>query len=334
MNVQYGNIESDLALETPFAKGCTEKIKNCWHFSTDGNFAEYFFLDEDDFIHGMNRIYFVLRKFAVTILAFCLMDNHVHFVLWGEFGECRSFMHEYVRRTSIHIARRHGERHKLEGVPVNFQAVTDDDYLKTVIAYVLKNPPVAGIPFNAYDYPWSSASLYMRAHSLSTGKSNDAVMSRTSLWASPARLSPDYVFDRFSDRNFTEMREETGCREHLPNELKMIGRMIFPGEYVAAGIVDRIYRTFKSFNYFMCRSREADVESRGGSLSRLSIPYQELRQHKGEICRELFGEASSRFLSTEQRFHLAKALRARFNCSPKQIARVSGLKYEEIKNHL
>lgn len=110
--------------------------------------------------------------------------------------------------------------------------------------------------------------------------------------------------------------------------------MVFPKEFVAVEIVERIFRTHKAFNYFMCISKESDVESVQGSISRLSIPYSELHQHKDELCRERFGVKTIRTLSTDQRLYLAKTLLSKYNCSPKQVAKACGLKYEEAKEFL
>lgn len=112
----------------------------------------------------------------------------------------------------------------------------------------------------------------------------------------------------------------------------MIGQLVFPGAYVAYELVERIYKTCKSFNYFFCITKEDDVEARGGQLSLLSIPMQEMRQHKNELCQELFGVKSIKTLSVQQRVRLARTLRARYNSSLKQIIRLCGLVYDEVKD--
>ena len=81
-------IVSDLGLDLPFVKGRRITIKNCWHFSTDGNAVDSMFYDDDDFIAGMNRVFIVVRGYNVVILAFSLMDTHLHFILYGTFEEC------------------------------------------------------------------------------------------------------------------------------------------------------------------------------------------------------------------------------------------------------
>ena len=309
-------IESDLGLNVPFFKGQKIKIKNCWHFSTDGNAVDAMFEDEADFIAGMNRIFVVVQGYNVVILAFSLMDTHVHFILYGTFEECNRFMHEYVRLTSWYISITHHESNKLDHVPIRHQPVEDDFYLKTVICYAVKNAPVGGIMFNALDYPWSSGPLYFR---------------RQSYWSSPRWMDGVETGQAMgSEQRKSALRTKNASISHTV--VPIIGPLVFPGEYVAYEIVERLFKTCKSFNFFLCITKEEDVEARGGSISLLSIPMQEMRQHKNEVCKELFGQQSVKGLSTEQRLRLARTLRARYNSSLKQIVRLSGLVYDEVKH--
>ena len=312
-------IISDLGLNAPFVKGQTISIKNCWHFSTDGKAVDVIFYDDTDFISGMNRIYVTLKSYRIIILAFSLMDNHLHFVLYGDFEQCNQFMHEYVWRTSRHIAVTHHDNHKMDGVPIDYQVVDTDAYLKTVICYTIKNAPAAGIPYNAWDYPWSSGPLYFR---------------RAGLWSSPIWLESE--MEKLSDLDLGTHGLRNYLQTNTPSSenVRTIGRLVFPGEYVAFELVEKIFKTCKSFNYFYCKTKEDDVDSRGGDVSRLSIPMKEMRQHKRDVCRELFGVENVKSLSTEQRLRLARTLRAKFNSSPRQIAALSGLVYDEVKDKL
>jgi REP element-mobilizing transposase RayT len=121
---------SDLSLDKPFVKGKNLPIRNCWHFCTDGNAVDRLFDDDHDFRDGMNRVFIVRRDFSVIILAFCLMDTHVHFILYGAFEECNKFMHKFIQLTSRHIWFRHAERKKLWRLPISHQFIDNDFYLK------------------------------------------------------------------------------------------------------------------------------------------------------------------------------------------------------------
>ena len=361
---------SDLSLDKPFVKGKNLPIRNCWHFCTDGNAVDRLFDDDQDFRDGMNRVFIVRRDFSVIILAFCLMDTHVHFILYGAFEECNKFMHKFVQLTSRHIWFRHAERKKLWRLPISHQFIDNDFYLKVAICYVIKNAPVAGLPFNALDYPWSGNPLYFRRmgywNSLLTPvtgigatdgldvvhgatavlqmatdfvqgstaflqRATDVVTAGTE--AVLGRLAGTAVFgESLKEMSQRKVKALLKTKTEITEDVRVIDGIVHPGEYVAWEIVERIFKTHKSFNRFMCISKEEDVENRGGSISRLSIPIQEMRQYRNEICKELYGVESIRTLSAKERLKLAKVIRSRYNSSLKQIARVCGLVYEEVKD--
>ena len=274
------------------------------------------FRDDEDFKDGMNRIFVLQERHKVIILAFVLMDTHVHFVLWGDLRECKMFMLEYIKLTSRSIAQKYGERHKFEHLFPDYQAIGDDRYLKTAICYVLKNPPVGGLAYNALEYPWSSASLYFR---------------RQGYWTSPGWNS---LMKSSADYSVRNLRTLLRCRDLPEKSFSLIGDLVFPGEYVATNVVEKLFRTHRAFNFFMCISKETDVESVQGAISRLTIPYSELQQHKNELCRSRFNVDTIRSLSTNQRLSLAREIKASYNCSPKQIAKACGLIYAEVKEML
>lgn len=315
------NIERDLGLNEPLYKGRNLAIKNCWHFYTNGNNIGHMFCDEQDFKNGMNRIFVAINKFRVIILAFTLMDTHIHFILHGQFEECNRFIHHFINITSRAISKRFNESHKLADAQISHQTINNEQYLKTAICYVLRNAPVGGIPYNALDYPWSSAPLYFKGPT----KCN---------WTSPLWQAPSN-FMELQNLTFTEKRKFLKTRN--PGTLqnaKIFHGIVFPGEYVAYEVVERIFKTHKSFNYFLNTCKESYIESRQGNIANLSIPIQELRMLRNALCKELFNVEYSRNLSTLQRLKLARALKRKYSCSTKQIARICGLLYDEAKHLL
>ena len=320
-------MEMDLSVNAPYIKGHPNPVRNCWHFYTDGNAIDRLFDDREDFKDGMNRVFTVGRKYRLFILAFTLMDTHVHFVIYGDFDECNKFMHEYVRVTSIHIANRHKERHKLRGISISHQKIDNDFYLKSVICYVIKNPPVGGLPFLACDYPWGSGGLYFRSKGLWCSAGWTAVINKE---------YSDYLNATTIDklRSTDKYKIFNSRTNDYPKGALLIDGMIFPGEYIAFEFVERLFKTHKSFNYFMCRTKEEDIENIEGIISRLSIPIQELRQYRDEICKELFQAYSTRQLNIEQRIKVAKSLKYKYRSSIKQICKVCGLIYSETKDLL
>ena len=111
-----------------------------------------------------------------------------------------------------------------------------------------------------------------------------------------------------------------------------IGELIFPGAYTQVSLVEKLFHTPKAFSFFLNKTRDSDMDALQGVLSRLTIPIRELRENRKILSSELFGRSELMELDTRQRIELARAMKNRFNSSPKQIARTCGLVYEEVKD--
>lgn len=106
-----------------------------------------------------------LEQVPVRLLAYCLMPNHWHLVLWPRRdGDLGRFMQ---RLTTTHVRRWRlarasvGEGHLYQGAYKSFP-VQDDDHLLTVCRYVERNPRRAKLVQRAEAWRWSS--LWRRRH--------------------------------------------------------------------------------------------------------------------------------------------------------------------------
>ena len=128
-----------------------------------------------------------MAKHPIRLLAYCLMPNHWHFVLWpsGD-GEVTEFLrwltHTHTQRWHAHYHTA-GTGHLYQG---RFKAfpIQEDDHFYTVVRYVERNPLRAGLVKRAEDWRWSSL-----AHRL--GGSADPVAALLHRWPRP--LPADWV---------------------------------------------------------------------------------------------------------------------------------------------
>ena len=311
-----GQIEADLGLNVPFVKGRNIPVRNCWHFFTHGEDVDVLFGSREDFVAGMNRVFLHVERFRIVLLAFTLMDTHVHFILYGDFDMCKLFMHEYIRNTSRYISLKHNEQKKLKHLRISHQPIDNDLYLKIVICYVLKNPPVAGLSYSAFSYPWGSHPLYFRA---------------SCEWAKSCYVVDPESLPRLNSLSRNQKRRFLQTRYTNLRDVRIINDMVFPGDYVAWQLVEKIFKSHKAFNAFMSSSKEEYVESLGGYATNITIPLSELRQHRNEIIKTLFPDYSIRQLSVNQRLQIARHLRRNYNCSVKQVARICSLAIDQFK---
>ena len=241
MKIENGlmrQIALDLGLDVRRPKGQTFPVNNCWHFYTEGDSVEALFFDDDDFKFGMNLIYLLIQSYNVVPLSFSLMDTHFHFVLYGEFDRCNDMMHDYIKRLSMYHNRKFSAIKKLKEIPLRYQIIDNDWYLKNAICYVVKNATAAGLNFISFDHPWSSGALYFRSFNYWTAPSWEERKQGISL----------------EGRAFREFFKARGQDIKEIKNVHIIGDLIFPGEYVACNIVERLFITPKSFYYFLGKS--------------------------------------------------------------------------------
>ena len=99
-------------------------------------------------------------RFAMRVLAYAVMPNHWHLILWPEEDlQLSRFMHWL---TLTHTQRWH-TRHATTGTGPLYQGrykaipVQSDEHLLTAIRYVERNPVRAGLVDAAQNWQWSSA---------------------------------------------------------------------------------------------------------------------------------------------------------------------------------
>jgi putative transposase len=101
----------------------------------------------------------------VRLLAYCVLPNHWHLVLWPEKDGDLS---EHLRWLTVtHTQRWHAHHHTSGTGPIyqgRFKSfpVQEDDHLQTVCRYVERNALRAGLVSRAESWRWSS--LYHRLH--------------------------------------------------------------------------------------------------------------------------------------------------------------------------
>ena len=108
--------------------------------------------------------------------------------------------------------------------------------------------------------------------------------------------------------------------------------MIYPENYTEVAKVEGLFRSVKSYLYYLSSAREAEVNLTMGHEIRLSDT--ELRREASGICLESFGTASVGLLTIAQKLQVCKLLRSRFGASYKQLGRVMHLDSDTIKEML
>ena len=100
-------------------------------------------------------------KHQVEIWAYCLMDNHVHFIAvpQNQDGLAKVFREAHKRYARMVNERRGWRGHLWQERFHSF--VMDEKYLYAAVRYIERNPVKAKLVDKSEDYPWSSAKAHV-----------------------------------------------------------------------------------------------------------------------------------------------------------------------------
>ncbi|ORU89564.1 MAG: hypothetical protein A6F71_00975 [Cycloclasticus sp. symbiont of Poecilosclerida sp. M] len=130
------------------------------HITQRGNRREDVFFTDEDWFFYLELLTLYCKKHNVSILAYCLMTNHVHLVLTprSEKG-LQQVLKPLHMRYSQHINKIKGWKgHLWQGR--FFSSPLDDAYTWSTIRYVERNPVQARMIIKSENYQWSSAAAH------------------------------------------------------------------------------------------------------------------------------------------------------------------------------
>jgi putative transposase len=124
-----------------------------------GNRKKRIFHDDGDYWLFASLLAEATSRFSMRLLAYCIMPNHWHLVLWPSTGDDVS---AYMRWLTSTHAQQYHHAHNLIGTGHLYQGryrsvpVQSGHHLLTVLRYVEANPVRAGLVSRAEDWLWSS----------------------------------------------------------------------------------------------------------------------------------------------------------------------------------
>lgn len=292
-------------------KGRATKSKNTsskgyYLVTTDHLKKGLWFREDEDYKVGMNYVAIASLVCGVMVLAFVLMSNHVHFVLYCTEEEAKAFINEFKADCSRFLGLKYGIKDLLRRNPVTIKRVyPDDESFERAVAYTQMNPSAANICLHPSGYPWGTGGTFFNSRPL---KGN-----------------------RLENMSKNAIRIQLHTKRSLPGEW-LLGEdgYILPESYVPVTLVESIFRTPKRMDYFLRNSPKAKrrEEFKGNELP--SFRDQVLYAALPDLCRTLYERNSVSELDGEQRRELVRQLIRRFSADVRQIARVTSIPVKEV----
>lgn len=134
-----------------------------FHIMTQGINKEYIFnnnYQKQEYINLMKKY---KEKQEIKIIAYCIMDNHAHILMYShDINEISQYMKKlngayglYYNKTNERVGFVYRNRYQS-------QFITDIDYLKKCIKYIHMNPVKANMVNDASQYRYSSYHQYIK----------------------------------------------------------------------------------------------------------------------------------------------------------------------------
>ena len=275
-------------------------MRSYYHVYTKGLEDDVIFRSNEDYIVGMNYVPVSIIGLDIFILAFVLMSNHVHFIVYGTYEEVSRFIEMYKNLIGRYARNKYGVRELLRRVGTGISLIADSaEELKQKIAYVLNNPVAAGINCFPMTYEWGSGRCYFNG------------------LQSMGYLLPLSSFSRNEQKKLMRTHK-------LINQGYLVTEQgyIDPRCYISSDIVEQLYYKASSLNYFL-----ASQPKRTPSLL---ISDTLLSNVVDEIIDKQYGGLLPSQLSKESLSVLVKDMNRRLNASAKQIARVLKVSLPEV----
>ena len=129
----------------------------CYHVINRGNNKARVYHSENDYRAFMDLIGRACERTPMRVLAYCLMPNHFHLVMWpyGD-GDLSHWMHWLLTVHVRHYHRKHGTSGRVWQGRFKAFPIQDDRHLLTVLRYVERNPLRANLVARIEEWPWSS----------------------------------------------------------------------------------------------------------------------------------------------------------------------------------
>lgn len=256
------------------------------------------FNNNDEYADGMNGVALGQYIQGLTILAFVLMVNHCHFLVFGSGESIVEFF--------LFMKRRINEKLKADRFPplpenygFKLVKVEDERQLADTIVYIARNPLKARPDISSGGYVWCSTNLIFSETSNLFDRIQVKEMSyRASIktFRTKVKLPENYLFNR--TMNF-----------------------ILPESYVLNDKVEKVLQNSWRFTYSLVKNIDAYVRIAEGVGEMIVLSEDELNDIIYKNVKEKFNASSVSDLSLDDRCRLAVILKKKYRVDTKRIAR-------------
>ncbi len=176
------------------------------HVIVKGNRGGDIFYNANDREKFLSRLSLLIKRYDFTLYAYCLMDNHTHFLIETGSTPLSKLMGEFLTHYVQGFNKRWNKKGHLLGDRYKSILVDKKQYLLVLVRYIHLNPVKAKIVALPEEYPWSSYKEYISV---------------------PHLISPSLVLSYF--KNVEEFKKFTieGIKKKKPPFIKVQNYLVY-----------------------------------------------------------------------------------------------------------
>ena len=130
------------------------------HITQRGNYQQRIFSDDADRRKYLSLLKEESKRYHLSILAYCLMSNHVHFMVIPQREDSLGKVFKY---TNMKYSRYYNNKMKVSGHLFQgrfFSCILDERHMITCARYIERNPVRANLVKKPYLWSYSSAKIH------------------------------------------------------------------------------------------------------------------------------------------------------------------------------
>ena len=132
-----------------------------YHIVARGNGKRAIFRCKRDYKTFINITHEYLEKFSIKLYHYCLMKNHIHFLVQAiQSTALPKFMQGILQKYAVYFIRKYDSPGHIFQNRYKSYLIDKDSYLLECARYIERNPLRAKIVDDLFEYLWSSFNFY------------------------------------------------------------------------------------------------------------------------------------------------------------------------------
>ena len=281
-----------------------------YHLYTRHIEDDLLFRTEEELNQALNIIAVAVFFAGCKVLAFAIMNNHLHFILEGPESQCRAF-YSFIQKKLAFVLGKSGRGHIAQMCTPSFVSINSLKQLRDEIVYVIRNPFVDRVNVNMHAYKWCSGYLYFNPF-----------------------LEEMFVKGVSASKMTIEKRREFK-RERNPDIdplIMVLNGVALPSCFVDYSRTESFFENARQFFQWLYKNVESQIEVARRIGETIVLDDIEVWSIARRLSKELGGTDAPRELPNETKGRLIKTLKFDYSASNTQIARCVGMPVAAINN--